>query len=52
MSDGTLNPVEEVLNLQTGDKASAKTKGRWDGDQERRLRGVFKEGGKGQGLAE
>lgn len=27
MSGGTLNPVEEVLNLQAGDKAGAKTKG-------------------------
>jgi hypothetical protein len=27
MSGRTLNPVEEVLNLQAGDKASARTKG-------------------------
>jgi hypothetical protein len=27
MSGGTLNLVEEVLNLQAGDKAGAKTKG-------------------------
>jgi len=42
MSGGTLNLVEEVLNLQAGDKAGAKTNGDGTITKKRRLRGEFK----------